>query len=275
MTQYATVLTRTGSVEITLPPAEAALLEGVPWGAIEAFPTPAYWSHQVIARRLLSRPANYKLGRTLAEEVTACLLGGYGIPASVGMAAFERLRTIGALTGAPPSEEEFKAILSEPLQIGQRQVRYRFPAQKARYLASSLPAIRTAPAFTAGNDLRNWLVQLPGIGLKTASWIARNWMDADDVAILDVHIMRVGQAIRLFPRDLTVERHYLRLEALFLNFCRKLDVRPSELDAVIWYEMASSPKIARVIKDHLRNVPPKTDPRNLSGKRRPAETMVR
>jgi endonuclease III len=42
-------------------------------------------------------------------------------------------------------------------------------------------------------------MSLPGIGPKTASWIARNWLDADDVAILDIHIMRVGQVIGLFP----------------------------------------------------------------------------
>jgi thermostable 8-oxoguanine DNA glycosylase len=98
-------------------------------------------------------------------------------------------------------------------------------------------------------------MRLPGIGLKTASWIARNWMDADDVAILDIHIMRVGQAMGLFPLAFTVERHYLELEALFLQFSHALDVRASELDAVVWYEMASSPSTARVVIDHLRDAP--------------------
>nr|WP_206606033.1 hypothetical protein [Steroidobacter cummioxidans] len=95
-------------------------------------------------------------------------------------------------------------------------------------------------------------MELPGIGPKTASWIARNWMDADDVAILDIHIMRVGQIIGLFPSNLTVDRHYFDLEALFLQFSRALDVRASELDAVVWHEMASSPATARVLIDQLR-----------------------
>ena len=79
-------------------------------------------------------------------------------------------------------------------------------------------------------------------------------MDADDVAILDSHIVRVGRSIGLFPCNLTVERHYFELEALFLQFSQALDVRASELDAVIWYEMASSPRLARILVNHLQEV---------------------
>lgn len=134
---------------------------------------------------------------------------------------------------------------------GVRQVRYRFAAQKARFLAAALPEVQAPPAFKTGRQLRDWLVKLSGVGPKTASWIARNWKDADDVAILDIHIMRIGQVLGLFPRELTVERHYSELEALFLQFSEALDVRASELDAVIWYEMASSPKATRAVIEQL------------------------
>lgn len=255
MTQAAAILTRTGAIRIELPSPDALVLNELRWGTIEAFPTPAYWHYQVLARRLAGRPSRYKLGRTLTEEVAACLLGGHGIPARVGIAAYERLRMLGAFAERLPSVEQFELWLREPMQVGQRHVRYRFAAQKARYLAASLPLVQSAPAFSTGKQLRNWLLKLPGVGLKTASWIARNWMDADDVAILDIHITRVGQAIGLFPRELTVERHYLELEALFLQFSQALDVRASELDAVVWYEMATSPTMARIIMHQLREVP--------------------
>ncbi len=238
-----------------LPSPDSILMNGVRWGAIDAFPTPAYWHYQVIARRLVNQINGYKLGRTLSEEVAACLLGGHGIPASVGIAAYERLRKLGAFTGTPPSEKQFEAWLREPLQIGQRQVRYRFASQKARYLAAALRLVQLAPKFEAGKQLRDWLMQLPGIGPKTASWVARNWMDADDVAILDIHIVRVCQSIGIFPQYLTVERHYFELESLFLQFSQALDVRASELDAVIWYEMASSPRVARVLINQLSETP--------------------
>lgn len=260
MTQTATILTRMCAIQIELPSPDAPVLKGIRWGAVDTFPSPAYWQYQVIARRLAGRPAKYKLGRTLAEEMAACLLGGHGIPAPVGLAAYERLRTLGAFAATPPSVEQFEAWLREPLQIGQRQVKYRFAAQKARYLAAGLHLVQSAPSFKTGKDLRDWLMHLPGIGPKTASWIARNWMDADDVAILDIHIMRVGQAIGLFPRELRVERHYLELEELFLQFSQALDVRASELDAVVWYEMASSPTTASVIIDQLYGTPAVRDP---------------
>jgi thermostable 8-oxoguanine DNA glycosylase len=258
MNQTPTILTRNGAIQVELPAANAMLLPGVSWGAVEAFPSPAYFAFQVIARRLVGRPAQYSLGRTIAEEVGACLLGGHGIPGKVGIAAYEHLRSKGAFRAVVPNQEQLEAWLREPLYVEKRVVRYRFAAQKARYLAQALPMLRSAPSFTVGRHLREWLLDIPGIGPKTASWIARNWLHADDVAILDIHILRVGQLAGLFPKGLTVERHYLQLEELFLNFSAALDVRPSELDAVIWYEMASSPASVRHVLDHLEGRPLKT-----------------
>lgn len=252
MIQTAAILTRTGSIQVELPSAEVELMDGVRWGSVDAFPTPAYWAYQVVARRLVGKPAGYRLGRTLAEEVAACLLGGHGIPATVGLAAYDRMRERGVLSGTPVGEAELEALLKEPLDVDGSSIRYRFAAQKARYLAAALPLAHSAPKFEAGRQLRDWLLAVPGIGHKTASWIARNWLDADDVAILDIHIMRVGQVIGLFPKNLTVERHYAELEERFLSLSTSLDVRASELDAVIWWEMASSPLTVRHLIEHLR-----------------------
>jgi len=255
MTQTASLLTRTGIVQVELPSPDEPLMGSVRWGGFDVFPTPAYWQYQVMARRIAGRPAGYRLGRTLAEEVAACLLGGHGIPAAVGLAAYERLHERGAFGPRPPSQATIEKWLKEPLQIrsqnGAHQVHYRFAAQKARFLAVALPAVQAPPAFETGREMRDWLTKLSGVGPKTASWIARNWKDADDVAILDIHIMRIGRVLGLFPRELTVERHYVTLEALFLEFSKALDVRASELDAVIWYEMSSSPKAARAVIDQL------------------------
>lgn len=255
MTQTASLLTRTGVIQVQMPSPGELLLGCVRWGAFDVFPTPAYWQYQVVARRLAGRPASYRLGRTLAEEVAACLLGGHGIPATVGLAAYQRLLERGAFSAELPSQATIEEWLKEPLQVrsqkGERQVRYRFAAQKARFLAAALPEVQAPPAFKTGRQLRDWLMKLAGVGPKTASWIARNWKDADDVAILDIHIMRIGQVLGLFPLELTAARHYLELEALFLQFSQALDVRASELDAVIWYEMASSPKAAHAVTKQL------------------------
>ena len=245
--QTAAILGPVGVMQLELPPASDLLLPGVPWGRVEGFPTPAYWAYQVMSKRVLGGPPEYKLGNTLAEEVAACLLGGHGIPAAVGIVAFERLRLRGLLSGTP-TEKELLTQLEEPLTVHGRTVRYRFAKQKARYLSEALQRLAAGDApLQTGRALRDWLLQLNGIGPKTASWIARNWLRADDVAILDIHILRVGVAIGLFPKNLTVERHYFALEELFLTFSQRMGVRASELDAVIWFEMARSPLSIQVM----------------------------
>lgn len=226
---------------LELPTPDAEVIPGVPWGAIEAFPTPAYWAYQVYARRLQGERINYKLGTTLKEEVGACLLGGHGIPASVGLAAFHHVKQLGAFNDLPPSEEILLEWLREPIQVDGRLVRYRFAKQKARYLAAALQKLASEyPPLGSGRALRDWLLDIPGIGYKTASWVARNWLDADDVAILDIHILRAGLLGKFFEESLTVERHYLELEDQFIQFSKGLGVRASELDALIWLEMMSS-----------------------------------
>jgi len=227
---------------IELPKADSEVIPGVPWGAMEAFPTPAYWAYQVYARRLTGDRVNYKLGTTLKEEVGACLLGGHGIPANVGLAAFQHVKERGAFGNQPPAEESLLEWLKEPLAIDSRQVRYRFAKQKARYLYAALQKLSVEqPPLGSGKALRDWLLDIPGIGYKTASWVARNWLDADDVAILDIHILRAGLLGNFFESNLTVERHYLELEEQFIRFSKGLGVRASELDALMWLEMMSSP----------------------------------
>jgi len=248
--QRAYVMLESMAISVDLQPAEAEVMPGVHWGLVEAFPTPAYWAFQVMARRIEARSIKYRLGATLREEVGACLLGGHGIPARVGLLAFEHLKAKGAFADTTPDEATLHSWLSEPMQVDGRQIRYRFAAQKARYLAAALSQLSSEPSpHQSGRALRDWLTRIPGIGYKTASWVARNWLDADDVAILDIHILRAGVFAKFLDPELTVERDYLALEQQFLNFSRALGVRPSELDAVIWYEMMGSPRtVARTLE---------------------------
>lgn len=240
------------SVNVELPDPDDQVIENVRWGEVYAFPTPAYWAYQVIARRLEAKPIRYKLGGTLKEEMGACLLGGHGIPASVGLAAFSHLRAKGAFERVGIDTQTLAGWLSEPLSIEGRMVRYRFAKQKSAYLAEALQRLdREAAPEHSGRALRDWLLACPGIGHKTASWIARNWLDADDVAILDIHILRAGVFAGFFNPAMTVERDYIDLERKFLDFSRGLGVKASELDAVMWYVMMSSPRVVQSIVDRL------------------------
>lgn len=241
MTQSGAVFLGRLVVRFELPGPTDEVLPGVRWGALEAFPTPAYWAYQVLARRACGEPPRHRLGLTLAEEVGACLLGGHGIPARVGLAAFRQLQGRGVFA-AVPTEAELLAILRQPLLVEGRSVHYRFARQKARYVAHALRILseQAAPLET-GRRLRDWLLQVPGIGYKTASWVARNWLDADDVAILDIHLLRAGVLGGFFDPSLSVPGDYLELETQFLRFSHAIGVRSSELDAIIWHEMMASP----------------------------------
>lgn len=248
MGQVGAVFFEQTSLHIELPSPQDEVLPGILWGSLDAFPTPAYWAYQVMARRLRGETGGHRLGRSLAEEVAACLLGGYGIPAQVGLAAFRRLQAADALRGSV-SESQLVSMLTEPLTVQGRTVRYRFANQKARYLSGTLRALSSSsPPMESGRALRDFLVTLPGVGLKTSSWVARNWLQADDVAILDLHVLRAGTLGGFLDSSLTVTRNYLELEDQFIRFSAAIFVRPSELDSVIWSEMRSSPATVNALR---------------------------
>ena len=94
MTQDFTYLCAGGEVVLSLPSSQTEIIAGVSWGEPCALFTPAYWYTQYIMRAEGQNRSQtrHRLGETFAEELTACLLGGYGIPAEVGNAAFERLK---------------------------------------------------------------------------------------------------------------------------------------------------------------------------------------
>ncbi len=211
------------------------------WGMAEELLTPAYWATQAWMWEVQA-PEHYKLGSSLEEETLACLLGGYGIPAEVGLAAYERLRE--RFIDDPQAlnrEESVLEMLLEPLDIGERKVRYRFAKQKARYISAAMNAMPQVDREASDRDLRDKLVDIPGIGLKTASWIVRNWRNSDDVSILDIHILRAGQILGVFPKEQTVEKHYLMLEDSYLEFAASISVRASILDSVMWMTMRQMP----------------------------------
>ena len=191
-------------VERAVAPPDVCVVAGVPWGRPDVLFTAAYWMTQYWMHEDGFPNRCHRLGRTFEEEIVACLLGGYGIPAEVGLAAFERVRDRGLIAGPSPSIEVLSDILREPLMIKGRGIVYRFGSQKARHVSGVLKILSERPAqLDSPRALRDHLLQLPGIGPKTASWIVRNWLGSNDVAILDIHVVRAGQLMGLFS---TIDR---------------------------------------------------------------------
>lgn len=237
---------------LNLPEEGFPVWPGLVWGRFDEPLTPAFW----VSQAWMAEPGDamgYQLGKTLEEEVVYCLLGGHGAPAEVGLAASRRV--CGFLRTRPerkPNATELERLLREPLAVSGRAVRYRFAAQRARYLADTLKALAEMDFDCLGDiALRDALRQLPGIGPKTASWIVRNRRASDHVAILDVHIVRACAAIGIFPAGTEPTRHYLDLEQRFLAFCDATHSRASAMDAVMWSTMRSlSRPLLQQLVDH-------------------------
>lgn len=213
------------------------ILPGVKFGRADWVPTPAYW--QALAERdkdfcgyISSRQAS------LSEEVAFCILGGYGIKMEMNLAAWQLLKGEGIFETEVLEPLEVELALRQPLCVDGRVLRYRFPKQKAYRLATALNALRRQEfSVDSPTALRDELMQLKGIGPKTASWIVRNWAGSNEVAILDVHVLRAGQIIGLFPQLIRLPRDYGVLERRFLDFAQALRVPASILDGLIWREM--------------------------------------
>jgi len=226
---------------IRLPAQDTEVIPGVRWGAPDIFNTPAYWA---VRCEWPDAVPDFSSGAsTLIMEVGFCLLGGFGIKYEVNAAAFERLDANGCFEecGAGLSEEEIRDLLLEPLAIGDRTIRYRFPNQRAKRLFRMRQAILGCDLRDiSASDLRNRLLAIEGIGPKTASWIVRNCLGSDEVAIIDVHLLRACRAMNLFPDQSRLPQDYAFLERRFLEFSSALAVRPSLLDAIIWSEVRNT-----------------------------------
>jgi thermostable 8-oxoguanine DNA glycosylase len=209
------------------------------WGESWHLGSAAFW----VARCQNAVPAEYvyAFGNTLAEEVAACILGGHGIPAEVGLAAYVRLRAQGFFDAdARPSGHDLEAALRVPLNVAGRTVHYRFAAQRGQRLGAALRMLHEDDERpTDAVALRDWLLRLPGVGLKTASWVVRNHLGSDRVAIIDVHLLRAGVIAGIYDPAWTPAKDYPLLEDLFLSWADHGRVSAAALDAIIWAEMAS------------------------------------
>ncbi len=213
------------------------------WGQPWQLATASYWTALALA---LPGPATYRLGRTLDEEVAACLLGGHGIPGPIGNAAFRAVRDAGLLDGAPvPGPEPIERLLRQPLTVRGATMRYRFPRQRARRLSAALGHVRSSAPPEDDVELRDWLTGAPGIGMKTASWVVRNHRASDRVAIIDVHVQRAGTAAGVFDPAWRLPRQYTLLERAFLAWAAAGGVSAARLDACIWAELAGAGAHAR------------------------------
>jgi N-glycosylase/DNA lyase len=219
----------------------------VAWGQRWHIGAAAYWIAMTEIAEAEGRfgVGRHRLGDNLGEEVAACMLGGYGMPHEVGLAAYDRVRASGALDGRPVTAQQLERLLTKPLTVGNRFCSYRFPRQRAARLAAALAFLRSGSPPSTARMLRDWLLCAPGVGPKTAAWVVRNHLDSDDVAIIDVHVQRAGTAAGVFDPSWTPQHDYYQLESFLLAWARVGGVSAADLDAVIWAEQATAARLGR------------------------------
>lgn len=218
---------------------------GFAWGEPWHIGTAAFWVDQCQQ----ADAANLRLGRDLFEEVVACLLGGWGVPGDIGVAAFVRLQEE-RLLEPPVDSDAIESALNEPLVVtGRTQpVRYRFPKQRSVRIAGAAAVLDAADVPEEPVALRNWLAEhVPGVGLKTASWIVRNLAADAPVAVIDVHVRRAGLGAGFFDPVWQLPRDYGRFEDAFVEVARRGDVLPGQLDHAVWSTLSSVPGHTRVV----------------------------
>ncbi len=240
---------------LELPPPAHRVFGDVQWGRFDDLFTPAFW----VSRMWLDDHSNpetpgYRLGRCLEEEVVACMLGGFGMRAEVGLAAFDRFRRQ-KLVRHDATEAELRRALTEPLSCQGRFVRYRYPKQKARFIAQALKRLGKETPPSDDLEFRDWLLTFNGVGPKTASWITRNWMQSDRVAILDVHLHRAGLIMGLFDTGESLAKDYIKMEAKLVRFASALGVRLSDLDDLVWRYMKQLNHVALGLLEDRARVP--------------------
>lgn len=225
---------------------EERICSNLKWGDYNKLYTPAYWKTQyLLQENKTCNKINYKLGNNLVEEIIGCLLGGYGIKSEIGLLVFYRLKRNGLISTCS-TFSDILSSLREPFIIKGNICHYRFYNQKARYIYNFLHRndLNNLSIIDSDIKFRNWLMTVEGIGPKTASWVTRNFLDSENVAIIDIHIYRAGILGGWFSKKMNLQKDYFEMEKKFLEFCKAIDVRPSRMDSLMWNHMKASNNIA-------------------------------
>lgn len=185
-------------------------------------------------------------------ELSCCVLSSQ-VRYDLAVSAADNIAKSGALLSGNRLEGELRqklsVLLSEPLQVGDKLKRYRFPNKRADQLsklavrvhleASNLDEFLSS--FSDPNDVRNWLVNhAPGIGPKQASMFLRNIDHSFDLAIIDRHVVDYMKIMDIYDSQngsLSNLRSYQKHEAAMSAHALGMGVKVGLLDWAIWVVM--------------------------------------
>ena len=136
--------------------------------------------------------------------------------------------------------EGFLHFDEEKLAKRLKEVKYRFPNMRAKYIVKSRE--RKAEVFAKikneknTRELREFLVEnIYGFGMKEASHFLRN-IGILDFAVLDFHIIDVLQKYKIIEKPKTIrKKKYMEIEEKLERISKKCEISQGELDFYLWY----------------------------------------
>ena len=185
----------------------------------------------------------------IEHELLFCLLGGFGITYEHGRSASCAIMKLKPFSDDWNDEDLFQALLSalmrpqfEPRRKDGSFRRYRFPKQKASVIVKARQWVRVHDPLDKRlfqlndpKERRKFLNECPGVGFKTASWLLRNLGLGNDLAIIDVHLLRALMSAERIPYDIRIPRDYEMVEEAFLFWCAQLEAPAAAFDLFVWH----------------------------------------
>jgi N-glycosylase/DNA lyase len=145
--------------------------------------------------------------------------------------------------------QKIQTILSSAIEIEGSLIRYRFPNAKAKYIAYDLMYLQKIGGLKSllaqteeTTSLRAFFVkEIKGIGPKQSSHFLRNVGYTNEVAVLDVHILRYmhiqGIIEDTYMKAIGTLKQYEKIESLLMDFLRYMKYPIGLIDQAIWIVM--------------------------------------
>jgi N-glycosylase/DNA lyase len=134
------------------------------------------------------------------------------------------------------SEEQIRPFLNA-VRFGEKKASYIIKARELFANDSELKIKSKLKTFNSSQEARDWLVQnVKGLGMKESSHFLRNIGIGNDLAILDVHILKNLHkygVIKEIPKSLTPKK-YLEIEVKMKEFAASIGIGFAELDLLLW-----------------------------------------
>jgi len=134
------------------------------------------------------------------------------------------------------NEEQIRPFLNA-VRFSDNKSKYIVAARNLFSEGSELRIKNRLQTFNTNQEAREWFVEnIKGFGMKEASHFLRNIGLGNNLAILDVHILKNLKDFRVIdeiPKSLT-QKKYLEIESKMKEFSKKIRIPFDELDLLLW-----------------------------------------